>query len=366
MKSTMRSLSRASHLWLGLVGGLFVCLMSASGAVVTLRPPLAEWMAPAAASRTCAGSSVDWTRAEQQLVGFAREPINRIYTFSDDDPRLHVRMRTSTDAIFDHVIFDTCASRVLGTIDFKWMDWLVDLHHNLLAGRTGRNVAGVFGIALLLSAVSGAFVWLLGRPDLRTVFRLRALRAGSSRDWHRAIGLGAMIVLCLEAYTGLWLCFPDTMRSTLAIVASVPKDPRPARPKADGVSTPPVSLAVVMASAREAVPDGRVREIRLPEGYGNVQVRMWRPGDFRSLGNNVVTISNVTGRVVAVDSYGAKNAGARFIQAMAGLHYGEWGGLTFRWLYFVAGMVTLVLFATGLIMWWRPRASSARRLHVAA
>jgi len=306
MKSRLRKVSRVSHVWLGLVGGLFVCLMSVSGAVVTLRPPLAEWMSPSGASHARAG--VDWDRAEQQPVAFAHEPVNRIYTFSDGDPRIHVRMRTSTDAVFDHVVYDTCAGQVLGTINLKWMDWLVDLHHNLLAGKTGRNVAGVFGIALLLSAVSGAFVWLLGRPDIRAVFRFRSTRAGSPREWHRAIGLGAMIVLCLEAYTGLWLCFPDTMCSTLSLVASVPKDARPARPKTNGVSARPVSLAVVMTSALQAMLDGRVREVRLPEGYGNVQVRMWRPGDLRSLGNNVVTVSNVTGRVVGVDSYSTKTA----------------------------------------------------------
>src|SRR5215475_6319803 len=147
MNSTLRKVSRVSHLWLGLIGGLFVCLMSVSGAVVTLRPLLAEWMSPASASHGCA--SVDWDRAERQLVAFAHEPVNRIYTFSDGDPRIHVRIRTTTDAIFDHVIYDTCASQVLGTINLKWMDWLVDLHHNLLAGKTGRSIAGVFGIALL-------------------------------------------------------------------------------------------------------------------------------------------------------------------------------------------------------------------------
>jgi uncharacterized iron-regulated membrane protein len=360
MKPPMRKLFRVSHVWLGLVGGLFVCVMSISGAIVTLRPPLAEWLAPSRATQTCTGDSVDWARAEQQLAAFAKEPINRIYTFSDGDPRLHVRMRTSTDAIYDHVIYDACAGRVLGTINFKWMDWLVDLHHNLLAGKTGRRIAGVFGVALLLSALSGAVVWLLGRPNLRTAFQVRLSPARSWRDWHRALGLAAMIVLCLEAYTGLWLCFPDTMRTTLSMIAAVPTEVRAPREKADRASAPPASLASVMARALQAMPDGRVREVRLPEGFGNVQVRMWKPSDFRSLGNNVVTVSNITDRVVAIDLYDRKTTVQRFVQAMAGLHYGEWGGLAFRWLYFAAGMVTLLLFITGGIVWWGPRRTSRR------
>jgi hypothetical protein len=39
-----------------------------------------------------------------------------------------------------------------------------------------------------------------------------------------------------------------------------------------------------MAAAHDAIPDGFVREIRMPEGNGNAQTRMGRPGDFRIRG----------------------------------------------------------------------------------
>jgi uncharacterized iron-regulated membrane protein len=247
------------------------------------------------------------------------------------------------------------------------MDWLVDLHHNLWAGHTGRQVAGAFGLALLLSAATGLIVWLCGRPDLRTAFLIR-LRSPQRawRDWHRAVGLAAMLVLGLEAYTGLWLCFPDAMRATLTAFVPVPKDARPPRPGPADVRTPKASLAVVMASAIAAVPDGRVREIRLPEDYGNVQVRMWRPGDFRSLGNNVVTVSNVTGRVITVDLYARKTTPQRFVQAMAGLHYAEWGGTMATCIYVGGGIATLLLFATGIMVWLRTDVTKARRARAAA
>jgi uncharacterized iron-regulated membrane protein len=121
-----------------------------------------------------------------------------------------------------------------------------------------------------------------------------------------------------------------------------------------------------MASAIAAVPDGRIREVRLPEDYGNVQIRMWRPGDFRSLGNNVVTVSNVTGRVIAVDLYAGKTGAQRYVQAMAGLHYAEWGGMAARWIYAVGGMATLLLFATGIMVWLRLGLAKTRRIRAAA
>jgi uncharacterized iron-regulated membrane protein len=342
---------RLGHMWLGVVGGVFVCLMAVTGAIVTLRPPLAQWMAPASVSPRGCGRTVDWAQAEQRIHDFTDRPINRIYAFDNGDPRLHVRMATAMPAIYQHVIYDACAGRVLGTINLVWMDWLVDLHHNLLAGRTGRFWGGIIGVALLVSSVSGLLFWVLGRPRPLTAFRIRPTKSavGFSREWHRVVGLAVMCVPCLEAYTGLWLCFPNVMRATLPGLVDTAA-PRPERAKVDR-SRPPADLATVMASTREALPDGTVREVRLPDGYGNVQVRMWRVGDFRSLGNNVVTVSNATGRVLSVERYAAASTSERFVEAMSGLHYGEWGGLTFRLIYVAGGLATLVLFLTGLIVW---------------
>ena len=94
---------------------------------------------------------------------------------------------------------------------------------------------------------------------------------------------------------------------------------------------------------------------------GAAQVRMWRAGDFRSLGNNAVYVDSRNAHVLAMDLYDAKPSGNRLIQAMAGLHYGEWGGLTFRWLYGLSGLATALLFVTGGLIWWLPRRTRARQ-----
>jgi len=120
-------------------------------------------------------------------------------------------------------------------------------------------------------------------------------------------------------------------------------------------------LGQIMKAASLTLPDGSIREIRLPEGYGNVQVRMWRQGDFRSLGNNVVTVDRTTARVVATNLYENKPAGDRLVQAMAGLHYGEWGGLLYRSMYGLAGFGAGLLFITGFLLWWLPKRQAAAR-----
>jgi uncharacterized iron-regulated membrane protein len=358
MKTSLRKFARWSHAWLGLITGVFICLMGFTGGLVGLRPQLATLLSPSAPRDAGCVSPVDWNKAANDLKAFDRSEINRIYGPYGSDTRYHIRMATDNPILFHHLIYDACSGKVLGSINFGWMDWTVDLHHNLLNGRTGRLWAGAIGIVMLLSGLSGLLVWLLAKPSLGTAFRIQlSWSRRTPRELHRAFGIGAALLLALEAFTGVWLAFPQAVRGALALVASVPEDVRPARGGRDKSVTGHATLGDLMAAARTAIPDGFVREIRMPEGNGNVQIRMWRPGDFRILGNNVVYVSGANARVLAVDRYAERSGASRFSQAMAALHYDEWGGLGFRILCSLAGLVTPVLFISGIFLWWysRPR-----------
>jgi uncharacterized iron-regulated membrane protein len=294
----LRKFVRAMHVWPGLAGGIFICLMGFTGGLVALRPQIATLLSPAPAQvATCVAP--DWNRAAQEITAYAHSPVNRIYGPYGSDTRYHFRIATDRPIIFHHVIYDACSGRIHGSINMAWMDWTVDLH--------------------------------------------------------RALGLFAACLLLLESFTGLWLAFPQTMRGMLAMAGPVEENVRPSRrPKQAGESAPSAGRGKWIAAAHNAIPDGVVREIRLPEGNGNVQIRMWRPGDFRSPGNNVVFVSS-SGSVLAVDRDADRASSNRIVQAMAALHYDEWGGLPLRLLAAFAGLVTPLLFITGTMIWWHSR-----------
>ena len=299
----------------------------------------------------------DWNRASRDIESFAHAEINRVYGPYGSDTRYHFRMETDHPPIYRHVIYDACAGKVLGEINLGWMDWTVDLHHNLLNGKAGRQWAGFIGILMLVSSVSGIFLWFLGRPNIATLFRVRlGWSRAAPREIHRAMGVGAAILLGMEAFTGLWLTFPQTMRSALTVVGPVEENVRPAKAKkTKSVDSTQARLGDWIAAAEKALPDGRVEEIRMPEENAYAQIRMWRPGDFRSLGNNVVFVRSSGAQVIAVDRYGEHSGSNRFIQAMAGLHYDEWGGTPFRLLAALAGFVTPLLYLSGILIWWYSR-----------
>jgi uncharacterized iron-regulated membrane protein len=358
VQQRLRRALRAFHLWLGLAAGLFFLLMGASGGVVALRPQIAAFLAPSPAAAGPCASPIDWNRAERDVQAFAGSRIDRIYFPGDTDPRVHFRMMGDRDKIYGHVIYDTCAAKVVGTANLAWMDWIVDFHHNLRADRTGRTWGGAIAIAMLVSGVAGFLLWVLAGAKLSRLFRVHTgtAHAKTSLDLHRMFGLIVGSLLMLASFTALWLCFPQAMRGMLARIE--PEEPVPVirEPHAAQSSAHvPATLNDLIAAAERAIPGGAIREIRMPDGDGPVRIRMWRTGDFRSLGNNVVTLDRGSARVLSVDLYAIRPDGNRFVQAMAGLHYGEWGGLWFRCIYAAAGLLTPALFITGFLAWWLSR-----------
>ncbi|NDJ15644.1 MAG: hypothetical protein EBY17_31480, partial [Acidobacteriia bacterium] len=139
------------HLWLGLLFGAFICVMGVSGTIVTFRPQLTGLLSPAAVSSSGCTERADWNRAEAEIEQYTGSKIDRLYFPSKGDPRIQMRIHGAEEKIYRHITYDGCAGKILGETNLGWMYWMVDFHHNLRADRTGRNWAGVIGIALLLS-----------------------------------------------------------------------------------------------------------------------------------------------------------------------------------------------------------------------
>ena len=347
------------HRWAGLAAGLLFCLMGITGTIVTFRPQIGLAMGPPRAS-VAQCRAVDWNQAQRELEATSGTPINRVYVPAptDTDPRIHVRMTTPVDAIYTHLFYDACAGKVLGSANLQWLDWIVDLHHNVWAAHTGRLVVGAIGVALFLSGIGGLVLIVMSAIPLRRIFTIEP--GGDARKTffhlHRSVGAGAAALLLLQAFTGIWLCYPQVFRVALGD----PAPPRAARPAAPQDGGRIAGLGDLMAAAQHAIGDGHIREIRMPDGPGGtVQIRMWRAGDFRSLGNNVVSVDRASARVLTVDLYEGKPASDRFLQALAGLHYGEWGGIGFRAIYGLSGLAVAPLFLTGAGYWWLRRRTAA-------
>ena len=205
------------HLWVGLTLGTYLLVLSVSGSVSVIRPDVHRWFVP----RTVA---VEGTR----LTGDAlKEAVQRTYpdyevtnVFERRRPDTPVMITLQRDGAEVERLFDPYAARDLGLTYppiTEAMEWVVDLHDNLLTGATGRLVNGIGALLFLALVITGAIVWWPGVGRLRQ-FILPGKPSKSARfarRLHNSLGFWTFALLLLWAVTAIYLCFPDPFEWTI-------------------------------------------------------------------------------------------------------------------------------------------------------
>ena len=151
-KEPLRRAVYQIHLWVGIAIGLYILMISLSGSAVVFRRELTRWLLPPDGNLE---------------AGFP--------------------------------------------LALRIMEWLVDLHDNLLAGSVGRDINGVFAILITVMVLTGAVVWWPGRRRwYRSAIVVRPSRTRRfSWHLHSAVGLWGFVLLFGWAITGVYFAFPE-------------------------------------------------------------------------------------------------------------------------------------------------------------
>jgi uncharacterized iron-regulated membrane protein len=347
-------LIRPIHTWIGLISGLFITIISLSGSVIVFRSQFEKAMLPPISVAMDSGHRVRLDDIAEQVARV--RPNARIRRLrlpaSPQDPYI-IQIQSGDKQ--ERLVSDAYSGRMLGVVGAGWIDRIVDLHRNLLSGRTGRKIVGAFGIVLFVLSATGILLWLLGARNWRAL--IATPRRGASRrfnlELHRLIGIWAYCLLAVVSFTGVGISYPDTFRQAWQLLTGHPAVSQVKRKfKIDGPATQ--SLDEYLAIGSRAMKDATPTELRLPDtGKGPVELRLSRPGDL-SAGSNRVYLDPVSARVLAIDRAADRPLGARFLGAFSPVHYGQIGGFFAKVLWVLLGLVPTVLLVTGLIVWLRP------------
>jgi uncharacterized iron-regulated membrane protein len=99
------------------------------------------------------------------------------------------------------------------------IEWLVNLHTNLLSGSTGRLVNGVGAICLTSLCMTGAIVWWPGMKNWRRSLTVnwRAHFARISWDLHSALGLWCLFFMLVWGVSGIYFSFPQIFNALFLV-----------------------------------------------------------------------------------------------------------------------------------------------------
>jgi uncharacterized iron-regulated membrane protein len=91
------------------------------------------------------------------------------------------------------------------------VEWLVDLHKNLLAGSTGRWINGIGAISLALLCLTGAVIWWPGTKHWRRslIVDWSAHFPRINWDLHSALGFWCFGFVAVWALSGIYFLFPQ-------------------------------------------------------------------------------------------------------------------------------------------------------------
>ena len=234
--------------------------------------------------------------------------------------------------------------------------WLRDWHTRLNLGRWGSPIVGMLGLCLMVSAVSGLYLWWPGIAGLRARWGLRT-DAGLQRfslDLHRWLGLLVFPLLLLQALTGFNLSFPSVGE---ALVGTQDMGHGDNGPEIRSTGLPsanrPVSLDEAVLLARGPFPRSPVRLLTTPaDAQGTYRVAFQQPmepSDRHPM--TVVWVDQYSGQIREVRNAARFSSGERLLTTLWPLHTGGLVGSIGKLLWFLTGLALPVLYVTGLIRW---------------
>jgi uncharacterized iron-regulated membrane protein len=226
-----------------------------------------------------------------------------------------------------------------------------DLHYALLAGQTGKVIAGIAALFMFILGITGLVLWP-GWRNLISGFKIKwnARTKRLNFDLHKVVGIISAFFLTAIAFTGFcWNFYAQTEPLIYAATFS-PKPVEPVSQVIPGKAS--IGLNEILQRAETALPGGKITHIRLPnEPEAVFRIYKQLPGQ-KDKWSGEVALDRYTGKVLKVtDATKSLSLGTTVLNSFTPIHYGTFGGLPTRILYVFVGLSPTILFITGLVMY---------------
>ncbi|RZJ08206.1 MAG: PepSY domain-containing protein [Acidovorax sp.] len=369
--TSQRTLNRlfVLHSWAGIVTGLLMFIVCFSGAVVVFKNEIDLWANPSLAQLPRSATPAPLDAVLTQL--HTRYPGATVETIALPDAVnpsyfAFVRERGAPASTRTKVALRSDTGAVVGPVDSQLGQYLRMLHVFLFFGP--RWIVGFLGAAMLVLIVTGIVIHRKILAELFTQRWGRSFRVVMS-DLHKSAGIWGLFFHILIATTGAWMGLAPLFEqgykyvTTASSSADATKAPKPAR-KAPGDGAEPVrmqSLDALHATAQQAVPGLQARYVSMRR-WGTDTAEASFTGN---LGGHLastarVDINAATGVPRKVHDPRTAGFWSLVNGLMEPLHFGDFGGLALKWLYFFLGMTPAFLSISGTLIWLDARQQRRR------
>jgi uncharacterized iron-regulated membrane protein len=393
--ATVRSAMFQIHMWVGLILGVLLVLVSLSGSILVYDDKLAEMFNPAPkantagmrlpltfiadAAREAAGDAgsgqvqivLPEKARDAAIVRFTRPPREggEMRMGAEGGPSREGGERREGAArppgpgvVGVQVYVDPVSGQVLGTRRLGLppvFAFLHQLHGSLALGRDfGRPLVGWLGVAMLALGISGLFLWWPKRGQWKYAFKVRPTATGLRfhRELHAATGIWIFVVFMAVSFSGVAITFPQTVRGMVPMGGSAP---RPAFDLREGPKVEPVENAQRMGAdhalliAQKAMPGMAPRSVTVP-ARATQALSVAMASRFGTTAT--IYVNPYTGAVIGIRDPANTGGADSFMALQRPMHDGQGSlGPIWEFLVFLSGLVPLLFVITGTIMWLKKR-----------
>ncbi|WP_029147219.1 PepSY domain-containing protein [Methylophilus sp. 5] len=349
------------HKWSSLVCTVFMLLLCLTGLPLIFHHEIGDWLGDHIATPQITHQGPMASMDAMLAAAKAKQPgMVPLYMYREEDEPLQwvisMAKTTTAESGFKQVVLDARTAQVLGEppVEEGFMYVMFKLHVDLFAGLPGMLFLGLMGFLLLVAIISGVVLYA---PFMRKLAfgEIRRQRGQKLKrlDVHNFLGIVILSWALVVAATGVINAWSDLlikywqfdqMSQMIAPYKNLP---------------PPTQFASLQASlqvAQKTEPDMQLGFIAFP---GTDYASPHHYGIFMR-GDSPLTKRLF--KPVLVDARTATLTDSRdlpwYLVALLvsqPLHFGDYGGMTLKWLWALLDVITIIVLWTGLMLWWKKR-----------
>jgi uncharacterized iron-regulated membrane protein len=346
MRQRTHKILFAVHSWAGVLTGALMFLVCFSGAIVVFKHEIDLWANPSLRLQPLDGPPASLDRVLEVVAQRHPGAVPEFVDLPDDvNPGYFVFVRDAGVRV--KLAAQGASGELIGPVDSELGQFTRALHVFLFFGP--RWIVGALGVVMLVMIGTGFFIHRKILKELFTQRWDRSLRVLAS-DLHKVLGIWGLLFHIVIAFTGAWLGLAPLFERAAAFVAGAPAEAPRARAKTAPAAM--ASLDDMRRAALAALPGFEPRTVSL-RNWGRADAVV---GFHGNLSDHLASTANVTFAGASGALRGSRDPRTQgfwgqFNGVMEPLHFGDFGGLWLKWLYFLLGLSPAILSLSGTILW---------------
>ena len=371
----MRRINNWLHLWLGLVSGLIVFVVSLTGAIYTFQKEIKDftesWRFVTVQQRSFVPPSALLAEAQKHFPG--RKPTGITYAPANQAAAVGFQSQVKGKRSFSVVFLNPYDAGFIEAktlnAKFDFFDFILDGHRHLwLPRKTGGLIVGIAVLVFVVLLITGLVMWWpkkWKRKHLKPAFKIK-LDARPKRlnyDLHNVLGFYSLLVALVLALTGLVWSFDWVEKGVYWLSSGGKAKTEHQHPHSDSTLAAQYAMVPVATNLDRAwqrvmtetglVPGGIFLSPQVETADDPIEVVVYKDyGNFYN--RNEYFFDRYTLQPLrAPDDRFATAAFADQLSIMNyDIHVGAVLGLPGKILVFLAGLICASLPITGFIVWW--------------